>query len=181
MDNSTDFGFDSRIVDDSLSAVIDEDTRARMWASTVSILARGPIAEPAVDTAIGLALGYVQSGKTSSMTTLIAQAADQGYRVVVALLGGTNILLEQNQTRIRETLQIDQRTDYRWIVEENPKGRAGGASIKEWLERQRVVFVPVLKHAGRIRGIATALSHIDLADLPVLIVDDEADQASLYT
>jgi hypothetical protein len=181
MDNSTDFGIDSRIVDDSLSAVIDEDTRARMWASTVSILARGPIAEPAVDTAIGLALGYVQSGKTSSMATLIAQAADQGYRVIVALLGGTNILLEQNQTRIREALQIDQRTDYRWIVEENPKGRAGGASIKEWLERQRVVFVPVLKHAGRIRGIATALSHIDLADLPVLIVDDEADQASLNT
>ena len=181
MDNTADFGVDSLIVDNSLSAMIDEQTRARMWAATESILTRGPIAEPAVDTAIGLALGYVQSGKTSSMSTLIAKAADQGYRVIVALLGGTNILLEQNQNRIRETLQIDQRSDYRWIVEENPKGRAGGASIKDWLERDRVVLIPVLKHAGRIRGVADALSHIDLQDAPVLIVDDEADQASLNT
>ena len=127
MDDIADFGVDSLIVDDSLSAMIDEQTRARMWTATESILTRGPIAEPAINTAIGLALGYVQSGKTSSMSTLIAKAADQGYRVIVALLGGTNILLEQNQNRIRETLQIDQRSDYRWIVEENPKGRAGGA------------------------------------------------------
>jgi len=181
MDDIADFGVDSLIVDGSLSAMIDEQTRGRMWAASESILARGPIAEPAIDTALGLALGYVQSGKTSSMTTLIAKAADQGYRVIVALLGGTNILLEQNQNRIRETLKIDQRSDYRWIVEENPKGRAGGASIKDWLDRNRVVLIPVLKHAGRIRGVADALSRIDLADAPVLIVDDEADQASLNT
>ena len=45
----------------------------------------------------GLALGYIQSGKTTSITALIAAAADQGYQIIVALLGGTNLLLDQNK------------------------------------------------------------------------------------
>jgi hypothetical protein len=33
----------------------------------------------------GLVLGYVQSGKTTNFTTLIAKAADVGYRLIVVL------------------------------------------------------------------------------------------------
>jgi hypothetical protein len=172
---------DVGLVDRYLSSVIGAETRELMWESVESILAHGPVDEPAAQSAIGLALGYVQSGKTSSIVALIARAADKGYRVIIALLGSTNLLLEQNQTRIRVALGIDERSDYRWIVEENPRGRSGSDSISEWLARERIVLIPVLKHAGRVRGVASALAGIDLEDVPVLIIDDEADQASLNT
>ncbi len=52
-----------------------------------------------------------------------------------------------------------------------------------WLSKNRVVLVPVLKHAGRIMSLAEALTHVAAIhqDVPVLIIDDEADQASLNT
>ena len=141
-------------VDDYLSAVIDQSTREQMWRSVESILSHGPVMDSERDTSIGLALGYVQSGKTSSMVALQARAADQGYRIIVALLGGTNLLLDQNQERISDALGINRRTDYRWIVEQNPQGRMGGESLREWLARDRIIFVPILKHAARINGVA---------------------------
>jgi len=38
----------------------------------------------------GLVLGYVQSGKTANFTSLIAKAADIGYRLIVVLSGIDN-------------------------------------------------------------------------------------------
>ncbi len=169
------------VVDKSLSAVIDDQTRAGIWESVGSILEHGPLVEPANSGAIGLALGYVQSGKTSSIVALTAAAADQGYRVVIALLGTTNLLLDQNRDRIEGDLGIPTRTDYQWVVQPDINGRAGTNTLKEWLNRGRTILVPILKHAGRIRGVADACSRLDLAEVPVLIIDDEADQASLNT
>ncbi|MHB1802567.1 MAG: Z1 domain-containing protein, partial [Actinomycetes bacterium] len=40
--------------------------------------------------------------------------------------------------------------------------------------------VPLLKHAGRINALAEVLASAEI-EAPVLIVDDEADQASLNT
>ena len=48
----------------------------------------------------GLALGYVQSGKTTAMTALAAECSDRGYQIVIAFLGVTNLLLGQNTARI---------------------------------------------------------------------------------
>ena len=172
---------DKDLVDDHLSAVIDPETRESIWSSVENILAHGPISQPEKANTIGLALGYVQSGKTSSITALIAQAADQGYRIVVALLGSTNLLLEQNQTRISQALNLAERADYRWTTEEKLGGRSGTEKVRQWLERDRVVFIPILKHAKRINSVAKVLSGLEMQNVPVLIVDDEADQASLNT
>ena len=107
-----------------------------------------------------------------------AAAADSGYRVVVALLGSTNLLLEQNHSRLIHSLGLDHRQDYRWVVMVNPAGAAKTKELANWLSRGRTILVPVLKHAGRISALAKALSAVD-DDLPVLIIDDEADQAPL--
>lgn len=152
--------------------------REQIWNSARSILSQGPVNTGAPD-ATGLALGYVQSGKTTSMTALIAEAADQGYRVVITLLGVTNLLLDQNRQRIESAFAIGDRADYRWVVEANPSGRAAAKRLQEWLERGRVVLIPVLKHAGRITKVADVLAQLQMADVPTLIIDDEADQASL--
>lgn len=62
----------------------------------------------------GLVMGYVQSGKTSHFSGLIAKAADSGYRLIVVLAGTLDILREQTQRRIdkeivgRELLEAEE-------------------------------------------------------------------------
>lgn len=154
------------------------EARRNIWTSVASILDSGPTgSRPDLDT--GLALGFVQSGKTTSITALMAAAADAGYRVIVAFLGSTNLLLDQNQSRIDRAIGISDRSDYRWVMEPSPSGNRKSQVIADRLDLGRTVFIPVLKHAGRIDKLADVLSRIDLSDIPVLIVDDEADQASL--
>ncbi len=48
----------------------------------------------------GLVLGYVQSGKTANFTSLIAKAADRGYRLIIVLSGMHNSLRAQTQRRL---------------------------------------------------------------------------------
>ena len=171
-------GTEARLVDSKLAEIMDDDVRKSIWSSAFSILANGPLAEGRASTTC-LALGYVQSGKTTSITALLAAAADSGYRIAIALLGSTNLLLDQNRQRVEGALGIGNRHDYVWVSEVNPSGLSGAKSITTHLSRDRVVFLPVLKHAGRIRALAEALK--GLGDVPTLIVDDEADQASLNT
>jgi hypothetical protein len=53
--------------------------------------------------------------------------------------------------------------------------------VAYFLGRGRTVIVPVLEHAGRINDLAPALEQVDLSNVTALVVDDEADQASLNT
>ncbi len=128
----------------------------------------------------GLALGYVQSGKTTNIIGLAAAAADAGYRIIVALLGRTNILVDQNGRRIRDAL-IEGRRDYKWQEVGGLKGSSGGQRVASELARGRILLVPTIKHAKRISDLASAFGHANLTDCPVLVIDDEADQASLNT
>src|ERR1039458_5140717 len=83
----------------------DTDSVARVFESASEIadqaetrdLSSGPT---------GLALGFVQSGKTTAMTALSAECADRGYEVIIALLGITNLLLGQNSDRLIQKLGI---------------------------------------------------------------------------
>lgn len=175
-------GSEQRRIDASLaSRGLEPGTRAAVWNSVESILARGPFSDTGAPGCTGLALGYVQSGKTTAITALIADAADRGYRVVVALMGSTNLLLAQNQDRLLNALGLESREDYLWVHMTNPAGVARAKEMRNWLDRERVVLVPVLKHAKRIDALAGVLAQAVTGADPVLIVDDEADQASLNT
>ncbi|GAA3538390.1 hypothetical protein AFL01nite_13340 [Aeromicrobium flavum] len=166
-------------LDQFLATSMDEPTRVSIWESVHSILSHGPAAGRGTDSTV-LALGYVQSGKTTSITALAAAAADAGYAVIVALLGSTNLLLDQNRDRLEASLGITTRADYVWITETNPTTEAAGKKLRRFVDMGRVCLVPVLKHAGRIRAVAKQLEKMP-DSLNVLIIDDEADQASLNT
>jgi hypothetical protein len=74
---------------------------AALDASTDDVLAR--LSDPMRATIYqvkGLVMGYVQSGKTSHFTGLIAKAADAGYRLIIVFAGTMDILREQTQRRI---------------------------------------------------------------------------------
>ena len=158
-----------------------DETRRTIWASVDDILAHGPLSTTGQPGATGLALGYVQSGKTTAITALVAAASDSGYRVVVALLGSTNLLLAQNSERLLAALKIGTRTDYRWVHMPNAAGVIKAKELATWLERGRTILLPVLKHAGRIDALTDVLTRANASRYPTLIIDDEADQASLNT
>lgn len=48
----------------------------------------------------GLVVGYVQSGKTTTINLTTAKAIDAGYRLIIILSGTTNLLRKQTQRRV---------------------------------------------------------------------------------
>lgn len=163
------------IVDRIMARDLPEKERSKLWRSSESMLE----ASVGAKAKTGLALGYVQSGKTTQMIALTAASYDAGFRVVVAILGSTNLLLDQNDRRFRELLGVDSRADFRWITIVNPKGKPDKIKIEENLSKDRIILISILKHALRINNLADILKAIDMNKYPILILDDEADQHSL--
>lgn len=164
-------------LDSKLQATIKQSDRERIWQSAHSILqTHGQGTSQST-----LALGYVQSGKTTSISALCAHAADEGYTLIVAILGSTNLLLDQNRSRVEASLGFDEH-NYRWISQSSVKGVSSAKEIASWLDKGRVVFIPVIKNSTQLRKVAAALVAISgLEKVKALIIDDEADQASLNT
>ena len=84
-------------LDKRISSKILPEDRVRIWESASNILDSYEEGKSTV-----LALGYVQSGKTTSITALCASAADRGFQVIIAILGSTLLLRDQNRTRVEE-------------------------------------------------------------------------------
>lgn len=172
------------LLDAKFGRNLDELVRQRIWDSVDEILSQGPIASGENIGNTGLALGYVQSGKTTAITALIAKAADSGYKIVITFLGSTNLLLSQNANRIETALGIGEkgeRRDYQWFAMQNPSGTASAKELADFISKDRYILISVLKHAGRIEALSEVLSKAGVADIPTIIIDDEADQASLNT
>lgn len=137
----------------------------------------------------GLVVGYVQSGKTLSFTTLCALAHDNGFRLIIVLGGSTNALLLQTTNRLKDDLRTDDLTAWDFYVGPKP-GSQDGRMLNEYIRNidlqsrsrrvPRVPIVTVLKKPGNIRNLNRTLVTLEATlDFPVLIVDDESDQASL--
>lgn len=129
----------------------------------------------------GLVLGYVQSGKTRSFMSLIALAKDNGYKLVIVLGGTTNILLDQTTDRLYKKLddedffvfeEFNDTSEYEKII-----------GIINNLKRERTIVIPVLKNHSPLKKLIKFFRIEELQKtldrLGVLIIDDEADQASL--
>lgn len=174
-------GRESSRLDVLLERAVSAESRRHLWELSGDVLDAADALDDSA-TRTGLVLGYVQSGKTTAMTSLMAAAADRGYRLVVAILGSTNLLLDQNHRRIAASLGIGERSDYSWVAMQNPRGTSAARELATWLDRGRVVIVPLLKHSGRIQDLADVLRSVDgISAYKTLIVDDEADQGSLNT
>ncbi len=174
-------GRESSRLDALLEKTVSAESRRHLWELSKDVLDAADALDDSA-TRTGLVLGYVQSGKTTAMTSLMAAAADRGCRLVVAILGSTNLLLDQNHRRIAASLGIGERNDYSWVAMQNPRGISAARELATWLDRGRVVIVPLLKHRGRIQDLADVLRSVDgISAYKTLIVDDEADQGSLNT
>ncbi|AMN44718.1 Z1 domain-containing protein [Rhodoplanes sp. Z2-YC6860] len=159
----------------------------------------------------GLVVGDVQSGKTASYAALICKAADAGYKMVVLLAGTLENVRRQTQERLDEAFvgldsraflardqlkhkthigvgHIDSRRDGIVFTSRDKDFRAGIASALSISLNS--VIEPVLVVAKKNKGVLTNLStwlrtmnadrHGNI-DLPLLLIDDEADNASINT
>lgn len=129
----------------------------------------------------GLVLGHVQSGKTTNFTAVAAKAADWGYRLVIVLSGLTNNLREQTQKRIEEMLVLPGREDWYNLTEEGDFKSPGNAANILSNQAHRIIGV-IKKNPSRLRRLNRWLDSAPdevLRNLPILVIDDEADQASI--
>ncbi len=176
---------------DFLSNSVPAESQVNIRNAAVSILTKGtpPTKENGQET--GLVVGYVQSGKTMSFETVITLARDNSFQIVIVLAGTSNPLLTQSTRRIRSDLRLDdpQRTR-RWRHFMNPSQddttrQAIRDVLDEWrdasipVEYKKTVLVTVLKQHQRLEDLTNLIRTIDMQSVPVLIIDDEADQASL--
>lgn len=141
----------------------------------------------------GIIIGYVQSGKTLSFTTLTALARDNNYQIVIILGGTSKILLRQSTARLRRDLRIDSRYGFeqKWTQITNPETQEDFDTLTNILDqwanptfqndRCRTALITVMKNGSRLRNLTDLLSGMNLQGVPTLIIDDEGDQASLNT
>jgi hypothetical protein len=79
----------------------EDDSILQLDDSTNRVVERlGNPANEAAYQSKGLVVGYVQSGKTSNFTGVIAKAADAGYKLIIVLAGTLDVLRSQTQRRV---------------------------------------------------------------------------------
>ncbi|HED12884.1 MAG TPA: alpha-1,4 polygalactosaminidase [Gammaproteobacteria bacterium] len=161
--------------------------------AAASILGRGVSPGQANDQKTGLVVGYVQSGKTLSFTTVMALARDNGYQLVVVIAGISKPLLNQSTQRLRKDLMVDDVDGHlRWVTYTNPVNNENNRryiqqALDEWRDPQvpenerATILITVMKNYRHLENLIALLRRLNLDHVPTLIVDDEADQASLNT
>ncbi|WP_432492702.1 Z1 domain-containing protein [Kineococcus auxinigenes] len=131
----------------------------------------------------GLVVGHVQSGKTSNFTAVIAKAADRGYRMFIVLSGVHNSLRRQTQSRlVRDVVNLNPTMWHQITKPEHdfvpPANAAAFLAAKD-----QMLLLVVKKNAPVLRKLKrwlkSASQHLD--NVPTLIIDDEADQATVAT
>lgn len=120
----------------------------------------------------GLIYGLVQSGKTGVLTVTGAMGADEGYRTLIVLTSDIDPLYEQTRSRIQEVfpgMDILGKVDLR-----DP------GTFLQRLKRSTCAVV-VTKNGSILKSLIENLKGGNVRGLACLIIDDEADQASLNT
>jgi hypothetical protein len=139
----------------------------------------------------GLVVGHVQSGKTANFSALIAKAGDAGYKIVIVLSGLHNTLRQQTQRRLERDLgreniagvgEPEAGRRWQWMTGAEPWGdfdpRGVNAAVLQGNEQ--VIFV-VKKNKTRLERLNAWMRGRVPDHVPVLVIDDEADQASVNT
>lgn len=154
----------------------------------------------------GLVVGHVQSGKTSNYLALINKAADAGYKLIVLIAGVHSILRSQTQERVdqgfvgRDSDQILNRmanaamigvgtinasfsaVAYTSRSADFSRSRADGLNISIHSLREPAIFV-IKKHPSILTNLISWLKGANAEGgklrMPMLVIDDEADNASV--
>ena len=155
----------------------------------------------------GMVVGHVQSGKTANYSGLICKAADAGYKLIVVIAGVHNNLRSQTQRRIdegfvgRDSARLLSRQDDMFVgvgrfdhtrrpvtftntIRDFNKTTATGVGIPLQNLTEPAVFV-IKKNSSTLKNLLewlrehSARGGGESIDEPMLLIDDEADNASI--
>ena len=155
----------------------------------------------------GLCIGEVQSGKTSNYIALINKAADAGYKVIILLTGVMEKLRAQTQERVdlgftgtdsdaflkhqkgaegKVGVGKYDKSSLAWSVTSKSSDfkQKTASSLIPHLDK---ISVPIIFVMKKNRPVLQNLSQwLEVADagiinVPMLLIDDEADNASINT
>lgn len=136
----------------------------------------------------GLVVGNVQSGKTANMAGLMAMAADYGFNYFIILSGVIENLRQQTSTRLYNDMNASGTGNLHWHQIDNPsiKSKSPDHNISEFnLDENHIdrYFTVGLKNSTRLKNLTKWLlqDKNKARQLKILIIDDEADQASINT
>lgn len=158
----------------------------------------------------GLCIGDVQSGKTSNYIGLINKAADAGYRVIILLTGVIEKLRRQTQSRIdagfigldSTVFTRDNKNDVlvgvgcidssvnAWAVT-STSGDFNADTAQKIVGKLNNINTPIIFVLKKNKSVLEKLEQwlyfynaektSNTVDLPMLLIDDEADNASVNT
>ena len=154
----------------------------------------------------GLVMGHVQSGKTTNYSALIAKALDTGYRHIIILAGITNSLRRQTQERIDEVIlgfssannETTSATKIGVALYRRP-GRSPLSMTTESSDFNAKVKQSIVTHEDPDRELIWVIKkNVKVLEAltqwlteklgageklknPLLVIDDEADNASIDT
>jgi hypothetical protein len=157
-----------------------------------------------------MVVGHVQSGKTANYAGLICKAADAGYRLIIVIAGIHNNLRNQTQERIdegfigRDTGRMasaargsraigvgiyddacppvsltTSKSDFNKTTATNNKSQIGSYNVP--------VVLVIKKNTNTLKNLIdwlrenSARGDAEMIDQPMLVIDDEADNASINT
>lgn len=159
----------------------------------------------------GLAFGYVQSGKTAHYLGVLNKAADAGYKIIIVLAGIHNNLRSQTQIRLEEEflgydvrgavddsqnaigVGVGQSVSYHLQALTSREEKGDFNKIKAGTSMNPPFVIVTKKNASVLNQLIKYFGNLPVAttdekgnkrftaEYPLLVIDDEADQASLNT
>ena len=153
----------------------------------------------------GLVIGHVQSGKTANFTGVIARAADAGYKFIIVIAGIHNNLRRQTQERLdkafigrssdpenRQNIGVGLTPTYphpATLTNINDDFNKKTAAKSGWKinDFSKPIALIIKKNVSTLMEVYKWLKDLNakgdgrIADVPMLLIDDEADNASINT
>ncbi|MGW1267429.1 Z1 domain-containing protein [Streptomyces sp. NPDC002491] len=128
----------------------------------------------------GLVVAYPQAGTTTNIASVIAKAADRGYRLFIVLAGMHNALRDQMQARL--THQLVRPHPDRWMELTTTRDLQRSLMLSAVMRppSARSALCVVKKNATVLRRLTDWLAQLStlLHDYPALIIDADADLPS---
>lgn len=151
----------------------------------------------------GLLMGDVQSGKTATYTAICHKAIDAGYRIIIVMTGMIESLRGQTQQRLNRDLigldidsngcqknVIDITRNRNWTPNQltTPLNDFNTNKIDASIapeDSSQVSILVIKKNARILKNLldwfTKSLADVRVSDIPCLVIDDEADNASINT
>ncbi len=153
----------------------------------------------------GLVIGDVQSGKTANYIAVMNKAADAGYKIIILLTGTIEKLRKQTQERVDKGFiggDVDKRLVGVGTINSNLEVSAFTSAKNDFKEQLKTITLslssltnPLVFVVKKNKTVLESLFHWlknenikygsenseKTIDYPLLLIDDEADNASINT